>query len=84
MTANFIRPSFMERDAHYLRGRITMSQKKDEAKARKEVEEPTKLPFWQALLEEPFLLLALGLGVPMLFYIVWGILDLASVPAFSP
>ncbi len=61
-----------------------MSEKKNEPNAREEVEQPTKMPFWQALLEEPFLLLALGLGVPMLLYLVWGILDLASVPAYRP
>ena len=61
-----------------------MSKKESEATTREEIEQPAKIPFWQALLEEPFLLLALGLGIPMLIYIVWGILDLASVPPYTP
>ncbi len=32
----------------------------------------------QALMDNPWLLLALGIVVPTLFYTVWGWLDLAS------
>ena len=43
-----------------------------------------KLPLGQVLLDNVFLLLALGLGLPLLLYIIWGIYDLVNVPAFRP
>ena len=36
------------------------------------------------LVDDIFLLLAIGLVVPTLLYIVWGLMDLASVPVFKP
>jgi hypothetical protein len=42
-------------------------------------------PSWlQIILDDVFLLLTLGLVVPTLLYIVWGLMDLASVPSFRP
>lgn len=41
-------------------------------------------PFWQVFLDDIFLLLALGLAIPFLFYVLWGIWDLAQVPFFVP
>ena len=41
-------------------------------------------PWQQVLLDDIFLALALGLAVPTLLYIVWGLMDLASVPIFQP
>jgi hypothetical protein len=37
-------------------------------------------PFLQRLLERPFLLLALGMGVMLLFYTGWGLVELALLP----
>lgn len=37
-------------------------------------------PWQQALLDDMFLLMTLGLVVPTLLYIVWGLLELSSVP----
>lgn len=40
-----------------------------------------RAPAWQqALLDDIFLLMMLGLVVPTLIYIVWGLLELANVP----
>lgn len=38
------------------------------------------LPFMQRLLDNPFLLLALGIAVPTVFYIVWGIMEIIQIP----
>lgn len=38
------------------------------------------VPFWQILLDDYFLLLALGLAVPFIIYIAWGLWDLAHLP----
>lgn len=37
-------------------------------------------PFMQRLLERPFLLLAIGMGVMLLFYTGWGLVELAILP----
>lgn len=37
-------------------------------------------PFLQRMLDRPFLLLALGMGVMMVFYTGWGLVELALVP----
>lgn len=41
-------------------------------------EEP--VPFMQRLLDNPFLLLALGVAVPSVLYVVWGIIEVANIP----
>lgn len=44
----------------------------------------TPLPWQQAVLDDVFLLMVFGLVVPTLFYIVWGLIELASLPLFKP
>lgn len=39
-----------------------------------------KIPFMQRLLDNPFLLLFLGVTIPTVFYIIWGILEIAQIP----
>lgn len=42
-------------------------------------------PRWQQFVfDDIFLILMLGLVVPTLFYLVWGLMDLASVPIYEP
>jgi len=48
-----------------------------------EAGERERIPLGQVLLDDIFLLLALGLGVPLILYIVWGIWDLTQVPLFG-
>lgn len=38
------------------------------------------VPFMQQLLDNPFLLLFLGVMVPMLVYTLWGVIDILTVP----
>lgn len=38
------------------------------------------VPWMQQLLDNPFLLLFLGVLIPMLLYIVWGVIDILSIP----
>lgn len=38
------------------------------------------VPFMQKLLDNPFLLLFLGVASPGVLYILWGIVDIMSVP----
>jgi len=39
-----------------------------------------KIPFWQRVMENPFLLLFLGVTMPTVFYIMWGIMEIANLP----
>src|SRR5690606_32662815 len=44
-------------------------------------EEPTgPVPWMQQLLDNPFLLLFLGVFVPMVLYTVWGVYDILTLP----
>ena len=38
------------------------------------------VPFMQRLLDNPFLLLALGIAVPAVLYIVWGVMEIVQIP----
>ena len=41
-------------------------------------EEP--IPIMQNVLENPFLLLFLGVAIPTVFYIIWGIMEIVAIP----
>lgn len=38
------------------------------------------IPFMQRLLDNPFILLFIGLAVPTFVYLIWGVVELISVP----
>jgi hypothetical protein len=42
--------------------------------------ENEKVPFWQRLLDNPFALLFIGIIVPAVFYIIWGVIEIVSIP----
>ncbi|HEY7460128.1 MAG TPA: hypothetical protein VH765_15395 [Xanthobacteraceae bacterium] len=37
-------------------------------------------PFMQRVLDNPFLLLFLGVTIPTVFYVLWGVMEVASIP----
>ena len=39
-----------------------------------------QLPLMQRILDNPFLLLFLGIAVPTVFYIIWGIIEITQIP----
>ena len=39
-----------------------------------------QIPFFQKVLDNPFLLLFLGVVFPTVFYIMWGIMEIATIP----
>jgi hypothetical protein len=39
-----------------------------------------RVPFMQRVLDNPFLLLFLGVAVPALLYIIWGLMEVAMIP----
>jgi hypothetical protein len=38
------------------------------------------IPFMQKLLDNPFLLLFLGVAVPTVLYIIWGVMEIIQIP----
>jgi len=38
------------------------------------------VPWMQQLLDNPFLLLFIGVMVPMVLYTVWGVIDILTIP----
>ena len=38
------------------------------------------VPLMQRLLDNPFLLLFLGVTVPAVFYIIWGVMEIIAIP----
>jgi hypothetical protein len=41
---------------------------------------PERIPVMQRILDNPFLLLFLGVTVPTVLYIIWGVMEVASIP----
>ena len=42
------------------------------------------VPAMQRLLDNPFMLLFLGVVFPTIFYIVWGIMEIIGIPSAPP
>jgi len=40
-----------------------------------------QLPFMQRVLDNPFLLLFLGIAVPAVLYLIWGLYEILQIPA---
>ena len=43
--------------------------------------EQDDIPWMQQLLDNPFLLLFLGVMIPMVVYTLWGVIDILTIPA---
>jgi hypothetical protein len=41
---------------------------------------PERIPFFQRLLDNPFLLLFLGVTLPTVLYLIWGIMEIVQIP----
>jgi len=42
-----------------------------------------RIPAFQRVLDNPFILLFIGVVVPAVFYIIWGIMELVTIPVTS-
>jgi hypothetical protein len=42
--------------------------------------EDADVPWMQKLLDNPFLLLFLGVLIPMVVYTLWGVIDILTIP----
>lgn len=39
-----------------------------------------RVPVMQRILDNPFLLLFLGITIPTVLYLIWGVMEVASIP----
>ena len=39
-----------------------------------------RVPAMQRILDNPFLLLFLGITIPTVLYLIWGVMEVASIP----
>lgn len=54
----------------------------DEHDSREHEDAPAeeRVPVMQQVLDNPFLLLFLGITVPTVFYIIWGVMEIVTIP----
>ena len=52
----------------------------DEQRDLGEAGDDSKVPLIQQLLDNPFLLLFLGVMIPMIVYTLWGVIDILTIP----
>jgi len=45
-----------------------------------ESEERVRIPVMQRIMDNPFLLLFIGVVFPTVFYIIWGIMEIVTIP----
>ena len=55
-----------------------MSDQNDQVDNNTPDDEP--IPLMQRVLDNPFLLLFLGVAVPTVFYIIWGVMEITQIP----
>jgi len=47
---------------------------------QKTANENERIPAFQLMLDNPFLLLFLGIAMPTVLYIVWGVMEIVGIP----
>ncbi len=57
---------------------MSMADQNDPAGTPSTENEP--IPLMQRVLDNPFLLLFLGVAIPSVFYIIWGIIEITQIP----
>lgn len=45
-----------------------------------DTEEKERVPTMQRIIDNPFLLLFIGVVVPTVFYVIWGIMEIITIP----
>lgn len=45
-----------------------------------EIQQSERIPIMQRIIDNPFLLLFIGVVFPTVFYVLWGIMELVTIP----
>jgi hypothetical protein len=43
-------------------------------------ENEEKIPVLQQIMDNPFLLLFIGVTIPTVFYVIWGVMEIVAIP----
>lgn len=43
-----------------------------------------KIPAWQLFYDDIFLIFVLAVVIPLISYVIWGLMDIANVPVAQP
>jgi hypothetical protein len=43
-------------------------------------ENQEKIPIMQQIMDNPFLLLFIGVTIPTVFYVIWGVMEIVAIP----
>lgn len=57
-----------------------MSQTQAEPDALGDVPPDDPIPAMQQLLDNPFLLLFIGVALPTVLYVIWGVMEIVNIP----
>ena len=52
----------------------------ENSSADSENTEHERIPIMQQILDNPFLLLFLGVTIPAILYVIWGVMEIVSIP----
>ncbi len=39
-----------------------------------------RMSVWQQIMDNPFLMLFIGVTIPTVFYIIWGVMEIVTIP----
>jgi hypothetical protein len=65
---------------HGIGGRGAMSDSPHAGTEADRGSDAQRIPMMQRLLDNPFALLFLGVTIPTVFYIIWGLIELTQIP----
>lgn len=57
-----------------------MSEEKEDPGRTGPADEDHDVPVMQRILDNPFLLLFLGVTIPTVLYLVWGVMEIVQIP----
>jgi len=61
-------------------GGLKMPENNNTGKEQSPDPDQEQIPTMQRVLDNPFLLLVLGIAMPAVFYIIWGIIEITQIP----
>lgn len=57
-----------------------MAESEDTSSSQSGQDREQRIPTMQKILDNPFLLLFLGVVIPTVFYLIWGVMEIVTIP----
>jgi hypothetical protein len=68
------RTAAQKKKNHWHKRNLAMSEEQSDTQSF------VRIPMFQRVLDNPFILLFVGVVVPAVFYIIWGIMEIVTIP----